>query len=184
MTAYRDSRPISPSCLEPSFPTQTTLQRSGLGVSSSTVSSTSWPILRSKLPRNRKPFFEESRTRQGSLFGLRSRLITRLARLFDTTRFDRRALVTGKLGILSLPGGNTWACTHFCCFWLHCPTTACTFSRSGRRNNAPRMNCWWTGGEPRGRASRLTGHIKYYFTCPANAFLRSYAQATRANVTS
>jgi hypothetical protein len=40
----------------------------------------------------------------GSLFGLRSRLTTRLARLFDTTRFERRALGTGKVGILSLPG--------------------------------------------------------------------------------
>jgi hypothetical protein len=31
--------------------------------------------------------------------------MTKLARFFDTTRFDRRALETGKLGILSLPGG-------------------------------------------------------------------------------
>jgi len=32
--------------------------------------------------------------------GLRSRLMTKLARLFDSTRFERRALKTGKLGIL------------------------------------------------------------------------------------
>src|SRR5258708_2428050 len=31
MIAYRVFRPTSPSCLEPAFPTQTTLQRSGLG---------------------------------------------------------------------------------------------------------------------------------------------------------
>jgi hypothetical protein len=34
---------------------------------------------------------------------LASRLITRLARLFDTTRFEPRALARGKLGILSTP---------------------------------------------------------------------------------
>src|SRR5260370_17970136 len=97
------SRPTSPSCLEPALPTQTTLQRSALGVSSSRITSTTWPRLSSKLPRSRKPSIEESRTRQGSLFGLRSRLTTRLARLFDTTRFEWRALGTGKVGILSLP---------------------------------------------------------------------------------
>jgi hypothetical protein len=32
------------------------------------------------------------------------RLMTRLARLFSTTRFERRALRTGKLCILLLPG--------------------------------------------------------------------------------
>src|SRR5258708_18419942 len=102
MIAYGVFRPTSPSCLEPALPTQTTLQRSGLGISSSRISSTTWPRLRSKLPRNWKPSFEESRTRQGSLFGLRSRLMTRLARLFDTTRFERRGLRTGKLGILHI----------------------------------------------------------------------------------
>src|SRR6267378_4445756 len=97
------SKPTFPSCLEPGLPTQTTLQRSALGISSSRITSTTWPRLSSKLPRSRKPSIEESRTRQGSLFGLRSRLTTRLARLFDTTRFERRALGTGKVGILSLP---------------------------------------------------------------------------------
>jgi hypothetical protein len=51
-----------------------------------------------------EPPMEESRTRQGSLFGLRSRLTIWLARLFDTTRFERRALGTGKVSILSIPG--------------------------------------------------------------------------------
>ena len=97
------SKPTFPSCLEPGLPTQTTLQRSALGISSSRITSTTWPRLSSKLPRSRKPSIEESRTRQGSLFGLRSRSTTRLARLFDTTRFERRALGTGKVGILSLP---------------------------------------------------------------------------------
>ena len=57
-----------------------------------------------ELPRSRKPSLEESRTRQGSLFWLRSRLMTRLARLFDISRFERRPSGTGKLGILSPPG--------------------------------------------------------------------------------
>src|SRR5437870_3375739 len=43
MIAYTISRPTCPSCLEPALPTQTTLQRSGLGVSSSKISSTTWP---------------------------------------------------------------------------------------------------------------------------------------------
>lgn len=47
MVAYTVSRPTSPSCLEPALPTQTTLQRSGQGVSSSRISSTTWPRLRS-----------------------------------------------------------------------------------------------------------------------------------------
>ena len=101
MIAYRVCKPTSPSCFEPALPTQTTLQRSGLGMSSSRTSSTTWPRLRSKLARSRKPSFEESRMRQGTLFGLRSKLMIRLARLFDTKRFERRALRTGKLGILS-----------------------------------------------------------------------------------
>jgi len=107
MRTYRTSRPASPSCLEPALPTQTTLQRSGLGVSSSRISSTTWPRLSSKLPRRRKPSFEESSTRQGSLFGLRSRLMTRLARLLDATRFDRRALVRAELGVLSSTGSTS-----------------------------------------------------------------------------
>ena len=49
-------------------------------------------------------YIEESRIRQGSLFGLRSRLTTRLARLFDTTGVERRALGKRKVGILSLSG--------------------------------------------------------------------------------
>src|SRR5258708_33818302 len=101
MIAYGVFRPTSPSCLEPAFPTQTTLQRSGLGISSSRISSTTWPRLRSKLPRSRKPSFEESRTRQGGLFALRSRLMTRLARLFNTKPFERRALGPGTQDILS-----------------------------------------------------------------------------------
>src|SRR6267378_932581 len=101
------SRPTSPSCLEPALPTQTTLHRWGLGISSSRTSSTTWPrLIRWKLPRSRKPSFEESRARHGSLFGLRSRLMTNLARLFDSTRFERRALKTGKLGIPPCPRGS------------------------------------------------------------------------------
>src|SRR5258706_11774027 len=103
MIAYVGSRPTSPSCLEPGLPTQTTLQRSGRSVSSSRISSTTWPRLRWKLPRSRKPSFEESTTRQGSLFWSRSRLMTTLARFFDITRFERRPLGTGKLGTLSPP---------------------------------------------------------------------------------
>src|SRR5882724_5050664 len=57
--------------------------------------------MRLKLPRSRKPSFDESRTRQGSLFGLRSRLVTRLARLFVITRFERRPWGTGKPDIFS-----------------------------------------------------------------------------------
>jgi len=49
-------------------------------------------------------FFRRIEYEAGSLFGLRSRLMTRLARLFDTKRFERRALGTGKLGILSTIG--------------------------------------------------------------------------------
>lgn len=93
------ARPISPACLEPGFPIQTTLQRRGVGVSSSRISSTIWPRLISKVPRRRKPSLEESSTRQGSLFGLRSKLTIRLAGRLDIKRFDRRALETGKLGI-------------------------------------------------------------------------------------
>ena len=37
---------------------------------------------------------------------------------------------------------------------LLCPTAVCTLSRSGSRNNAPRMNCGWTAGESRRRALR------------------------------
>ncbi len=40
MTPYTVSRPTSPSYLVPALPTQTTLQRSGLGMSSSRISST------------------------------------------------------------------------------------------------------------------------------------------------
>ena len=35
---------------------------------------------------------------QGSLFGFQSRSMTRLARLLDITRFERRPLGTGTLG--------------------------------------------------------------------------------------
>src|SRR5437879_10864913 len=84
----------------PALPTQTTMQRSGLGISSSRISSTTWPRLRSKLPRSRKPPFEESTTRQGSLLGLRSRLMIRLAGLFDISRFELRPWGTRKPGTL------------------------------------------------------------------------------------
>jgi hypothetical protein len=81
MTAETVSRPTSPSCLEPALPIQTTLQRTELSGSWSKMISTACLRLRRKLPRSRKPSFEESRTRQGSLFWLRSRLMTRLASL-------------------------------------------------------------------------------------------------------
>jgi hypothetical protein len=57
------------------LPTQTTLQRSEMEGFSSRISSTTWPRLRWKLPRSRKPSFEESRTRQGNLFWFAKALV-------------------------------------------------------------------------------------------------------------
>src|SRR5260370_1214773 len=88
------------SCLEPALPVQITLQRTALNGSSSRMISTIWPRRRWKLLRRRNPNFEESRTRQGSRFWLRSRLTTRLARALERMRLERRPSGIGKLGIV------------------------------------------------------------------------------------
>src|SRR5579859_5783435 len=91
---YTVSSPASPVCFEFALPTQTTLQRTGRSGSSSKITSTTCPRLTRQFSRSRKPSLEESSTRHGNLFGLRSGLTTRLARLLDDTRFERRALNT------------------------------------------------------------------------------------------
>jgi len=91
---YTVSTPASPSCFVPGLPIHTTLHFRALSGSSSRTSSTTCPRLSRKSPCSRNPRSEASTTRQGILFWLRSRLMTRLARFRKAIRFARRP--TGK----------------------------------------------------------------------------------------
>src|SRR5208337_5580574 len=101
--AYQDSTPTSPSCSDFGLPTHTTLQRTELSGSSSSTISTFCPRFSGKLTRSRNPSFEESRTRHGSLFGLRAKSNTRLARCFACTRCERRVLGPENAGTCAPP---------------------------------------------------------------------------------
>lgn len=109
-SCYAAPRPLANYAAVPSVldglgvPTQTTLPRSGLGVSSSDAKLDQLAAPKVETPAQPEAFFGGIEDEAGSLFGLLSRLITRLARLFDTTRFERRALETNRLGILSTTG--------------------------------------------------------------------------------
>ena len=89
---FISSRPTCASCLDPDLPTQITEHFETFNGSSSGIISTSCPRLNRKVPVSLNPSGELSTMRQGTLFGIPSRLTTRLALFFTTIRFDRRFL--------------------------------------------------------------------------------------------
>ena len=95
---YTALRPISPSCLEPGLPIQTTLHRMAFSSSSPGMTSTTCPRFSRKPPRRRKPPSERSTIRQGTLWGCEPRLTTTLAPLLTTVRLVRRASYAGDIG--------------------------------------------------------------------------------------
>jgi hypothetical protein len=89
---FRSCSPTCPSCLDPGLPIHITWHFEIFSGSSSGMISTTCPCFSLKVPMSLNPSAELSTMRQGSLFGIRSRLTTRLAPFFRTIRFDRRFL--------------------------------------------------------------------------------------------
>ncbi len=87
---FRNRSPTCPSCLDPGLPIHITWHFEIFSGSSSGMISTTCPRLSRNVPMSLNPSGELSTMRQGSLFGIRSRLTTRLAPFFRTIRFDRR----------------------------------------------------------------------------------------------
>src|SRR5205807_3722668 len=75
-------RPACPSWLEPCLPIHITEHREALSGSSSGMISTICPRFSREVPASLNPSGELSTIRQGTLFGIRSRLTTRLAPFF------------------------------------------------------------------------------------------------------